>query len=507
MVRLGSALAYAGPHLLVGAADSGAGIVDGLVYVFDVATGVLVQTLRNPPPSFEGFGAAVTGVGNSIVAGVYGGDLAYVFTICGDGTTDPGEQCDDGNTSGGDGCSATCESEGSPPTTTTTNGGSSSTTSTTQPPTAPLAVVRPRVQTVTLEPTRVYGGLSFDPLGESLEYEWTFDSRPSGSTATLQPADGAQASFLPDVPGAYRVQLVVHAGGRASAPVIATVSAVVASPLGLTISEPQNGSTLTSDRVRVRGSITGPPNTGVTVNGMVATVHGGFFTADDVPLRAGLNTILATTTTADDDTLSTSVGVMVDQATPPQLSIRAIASSPIAPIRVRFEFDLRSNSPATSVQVDLEGDGVIEFSTDDPSTLPEFTYTAPGLYSPRIIVGDEAGALREARTTVVAHAFADLDAILQTAWSSINTALLAGDLDAALVRVSRSSRPRLGAAWRNLLPHLPTIIPGYSGPLAYTIRDGVANYFVTRAGGGSTKLYFVAFLRDPADGVWRLDAM
>ena len=32
--------------------------------------------------------------------------------LCGDGVTDPGEQCDDGNTTGGDGCSATCQSEG-----------------------------------------------------------------------------------------------------------------------------------------------------------------------------------------------------------------------------------------------------------------------------------------------------------------------------------------------------------------------------------------------------------
>jgi cysteine-rich repeat protein len=31
--------------------------------------------------------------------------------VCGDGTVDPGEQCDDGNTAAGDGCSATCTTE------------------------------------------------------------------------------------------------------------------------------------------------------------------------------------------------------------------------------------------------------------------------------------------------------------------------------------------------------------------------------------------------------------
>lgn len=35
-------------------------------------------------------------------------------TLCGDGVTDPGEECDDNDTVGGDGCSATCQLEGCP---------------------------------------------------------------------------------------------------------------------------------------------------------------------------------------------------------------------------------------------------------------------------------------------------------------------------------------------------------------------------------------------------------
>jgi cysteine-rich repeat protein len=39
--------------------------------------------------------------------------LATVLEPCGNGTVDPGEECDDGNTVGGDGCSATCSDEDS----------------------------------------------------------------------------------------------------------------------------------------------------------------------------------------------------------------------------------------------------------------------------------------------------------------------------------------------------------------------------------------------------------
>jgi cysteine-rich repeat protein len=38
--------------------------------------------------------------------------FTYIVTpTCGDGTIDPGEQCDDGNTISGDGCSAQCQIE------------------------------------------------------------------------------------------------------------------------------------------------------------------------------------------------------------------------------------------------------------------------------------------------------------------------------------------------------------------------------------------------------------
>ncbi len=39
----------------------------------------------------------------------------YIDSVCGNGATEAGEQCDDGNTVDGDGCSATCQIESTPP--------------------------------------------------------------------------------------------------------------------------------------------------------------------------------------------------------------------------------------------------------------------------------------------------------------------------------------------------------------------------------------------------------
>lgn len=56
------------------------------------------------------------------------------------------------------------------------------------------------------------GGESTSPNGDITTWQWRFLSRPDGSEATLDGADTAQASFTPDLPGTYVIQLVVNDG-------------------------------------------------------------------------------------------------------------------------------------------------------------------------------------------------------------------------------------------------------------------------------------------------------
>src|SRR6266436_762267 len=63
--------------------------------------------------------------------------------------------------------------------------------------------------------------------------------------------------------------------------------------VSVTITDPVAGANVTSDLYTVRGTFSGPANTGVTVNDVVAYTTNGRFAINDVSLTAGANTITA----------------------------------------------------------------------------------------------------------------------------------------------------------------------------------------------------------------------
>lgn len=104
----GQALATVGANVLIGAPKDALGAPDaGAAYLFDGNTGALLQVLQRPTPiAGETVGMAVAALGTSLLLGTshdgagFGTGSVLVFSPCGDGTTDPGEQCDAGGVTG-----------------------------------------------------------------------------------------------------------------------------------------------------------------------------------------------------------------------------------------------------------------------------------------------------------------------------------------------------------------------------------------------------------------------
>lgn len=87
----------------------------------------------------------------------------------------------------------------------------------------PVAVIDGTLKVTVSKTVYLDGSFSKDPGGNALSYQWTLESAPSGSIATMGDSASRQAQFEGDVVGTYRVKLVVNIGVVDSDPAYATI--------------------------------------------------------------------------------------------------------------------------------------------------------------------------------------------------------------------------------------------------------------------------------------------
>lgn len=94
------------------------------------------------------------------------------------------------------------------------------------------------------------------------------------------------------------------------------VKEVIYSPVPqLTITEPLNSSLVNTETIQVAGTISDPDTT-IVVNGISASVSGNTFTADNIPLSEGSNTITAVATGLNNNVNTASISVIKDTTAP-----------------------------------------------------------------------------------------------------------------------------------------------------------------------------------------------
>ena len=88
----------------------------------------------------------------------------------------------------------------------------------------------------------------------------------------------------------------------------------------------------------------------------------------------------------------------------------------------------------------------------------------------------------------------------------MNRQLIDGNVEAALTHITAKGRPKYGAVFEALLPHMEEIVASYSILQRLTITDSMAEFAVNRYINNTNRIFLIYFLRD-GDGIWRLAAM
>ena len=259
------------------------------------------------------------------------------------------------------------------------------------------------------------------------------------------------------------------------------------------------------NQILIEGTYTGPANTGITVNGIAALVHDWYFSVNNVPLVAGVNTITVTLTSREETAAAASISI-TSQGNQPLLTVEPSPNSGLAPLSVTFDYELNSSFDFDRIFADFDSDNVNDFTSYYSFVAVQHDYTTPGIYIAKINVRDYASDIYSATTAIEVVDLEQKENLLRSLWDDMNAALVAGDKDIALSYLNANAQIKYGPVFEVLLPHMAEIVASYSPLIRISLSGNIGEFAVNRTIDGELKIFFVYYLKG-ADGVWRLDSM
>ena len=295
-------------------------------------------------------------------------------------------------------------------------------------------------------------------------------------------------------------------GQASSSPV--TISVAAAAPtLAIAAAPGLDGSTVNETTVLIHGTITAPPNSGVTVNGMLATVGtDNNFSVNDVPLTAGANTITLTVTTQDGESASQAIAINSSGAAAP-FTVSIDEPDGIAPHTVTLSVS-GGGTPVASVEFDVDGNGTVDITTPGlPAAGVEATYSSAGTVRPRITFKDASGTLLYTATKQV-HIVDPVDKynLVKGAYTDMVNRLKAGTNSTALNLFFGHARATYEDIFTKLGTDLPTIANQLGTVESINFSKSSAEVVMSRMVSG-TKQIFMIYLMRGEDGIWRIEAL
>lgn len=273
--------------------------------------------------------------------------------------------------------------------------------------------------------------------------------------------------------------------------------------LDLGIESPADGATVAGPDVTVQGVVLNTTNveTGVTVNGIPATVTGNRFVVNHVPLQAGSNSITITATDINGQTATSTRSV----TTGPGHYIRIVSNVESGTLPLEANLRVEGSFKVANLQINTSDSSVVGLPwTSETEFGARLTYE--GAYTITASATGPDGQTYTDSVTITAISRTKLENLLRAKWDGINSKISQNDLEGALQYIRTSARTyhrelftALGTEFSQLSMGTPPL------EFVYATED-IAKCRVfqqeTVLGESVTVGYPVYFKKE--DGIWRL---
>ncbi len=281
---------------------------------------------------------------------------------------------------------------------------------------------------------------------------------------------------------------------------VGTISNVPAS-LEVVFDTPANNSTIIGPSVQVTGTVlnTTGAETGVTVNGIPATVNGTRFLANAVDLLQGTNTITVIAT--DVNGLTSTATRSVTSQTGNYIRVKSNINSGVAPLDIALT--VNGSFSISSSTLNYTGPVAVSLLPESTPTSYFVRLPAEGVYTLTVQVTGPDGQTYEDSVVITIFSKNKLDTMLRNKWRTVNLYLSSGNISPALTHFTSPVRTKYQAVFDEIASLLPIILVTYQGLTSISIDDELATYKLTTLEGTELHAYDIVFEKDE-DGIWRL---
>jgi len=283
-----------------------------------------------------------------------------------------------------------------------------------------------------------------------------------------------------------------------------TVAIVKPNGASVEILEPVEGITVEGRETAVHGRVSGmTASWGVSVNGQPALVWEDRFSATNVPLHEGENTLMAVATDKDGRKADAALTIFARTAVE-GFSVTPSPESGLAPLETTLWIE--SSGPITTTTLLHTGPGEAEILDKDSHSF-RMRIEETGIHHFTVNTLSEDGKDFSATGTVLVMAKEDFDAMIGESWEGMKTALLNGDTSTAASYFDESTRDLYREIFETLKDDLPRVTGEMGEMERVSMEDNMARYRIRkeRVYGGKplTVTYWVYFIKDKS-GLWKI---